>query len=190
MTKQEAADLYLSGKTFRQIAALAGNTDGCIRRWLKTLGIPSRPRGCFHGSKHPMWNGGRYLTTAGYAYIWMPTHPRANKQGYIFEHIVVAEKKIGRLLLPGELIHHENEIRSDNRPENLHVWTKQQHQQHHMGLNGKPSQRKKRHCVDCGVLVKTRHLVSTRCFPCGIAYRNKRLADARLEVGDGKVTVQ
>jgi hypothetical protein len=58
--------------------------------------------------------------------LWAPSHPRAGKGQYVFEHILVMEQLLGRHLLPDESVHHRNGVRDDNRPENLELWTRPQ----------------------------------------------------------------
>lgn len=71
------------------------------------------------------WNGGKSLDN-GYVRFLMPDHQRANCRGYVYEHIVVMEKKLGRSLIDNENVHHINGNRSDNRPENLELWSTKQ----------------------------------------------------------------
>ena len=86
-----------------------------------------------HKNGHPYnWNGGWTKNTRGYTWLWNPTHPHALKNGYISEHRVVMERHLGRFLNPGELIHHKNHIRTDNRIENLELFSSHsEHLKHH-----------------------------------------------------------
>lgn len=77
------------------------------------------------GKNSPNWKGGR-IATRGYVRISTKGHPRATKQGYVYEHIIVMEKILGRLLKKHENVHHINGVKDDNRPENLELWTTSQ----------------------------------------------------------------
>lgn len=78
------------------------------------------------GELSPRWKGGVRMRH-GYRTIRAPTHPRA-QGGYVWEHVLVAEKMLGRFLTPGEEVHHINRVKTDNRPENLKVYAS--HREH------------------------------------------------------------
>lgn len=61
----------------------------------------------------------RVVGKDGYARVLVPGHPKASNSGYVYEHIVVAERALGHLLPPLAEVHHVNEVRDDNRPRNL-----------------------------------------------------------------------
>lgn len=84
-----------------------------------------------------------------YKTIHLPSHPRARSTGHVDEHVVVAEAKLGRYLLPSEVVHHKDEDRQNNDPENLHVFTSQaEHARYHKSLH--PEQMVTLTCPACG----------------------------------------
>jgi len=70
------------------------------------------------GKKNANWNGGKMIVD-GYIYIYSPGHPFATKLKYVAEHRLVMEKKLGRYLTKKEIVHHKNNIKTDNRIGNL-----------------------------------------------------------------------
>lgn len=76
--------------------------------------------------KNGMWKGGKTITR-GYIYIACPSHPNATQTGYVSEHRLVMERMIGRYLEKGEIVHHLNRVKTDNRPENLEIVSRAGH---------------------------------------------------------------
>ncbi len=79
-------------------------------------------KGKYTGENNPRWNNGIKKMMSGYITIASPNHPLKGKYGYVFKHRLVMEKKLGRYLLPEEVVHHLNKIKNDNRIENLKLF--------------------------------------------------------------------
>jgi hypothetical protein len=75
---------------------------------------------------------GRTILFAGYWHEFAPDHPHCSKWGYVFQHRLVAEAIVGRHLRPEERVHHEDENKGNNSPENLWLFPNQAaHLAHH-----------------------------------------------------------
>ena len=79
------------------------------------------------GEGNNLWRGGRTITPHGYVLVRLPGHHLADVRGYVYEHRLVAEEMLGRQLRDGELVHHLNGDKTDNRPENLEVHESNHH---------------------------------------------------------------
>lgn len=89
--------------------------------FLRRRKFPLRSRGA-KGARNANWKGGRHSTGHGYFQVYAPDHPRCNKRGYVLEHRLVMEKKIGRYLEPQEVVHHIDDNPSNNCPDNLQLF--------------------------------------------------------------------
>ena len=79
------------------------------------------------GELSSQWKGGRIKGSGGYILVSMRGHPKADKGGYVFEHVLVMQKYLKRHICKNELVHHKNGIKDDNRIENLELMLKSVH---------------------------------------------------------------
>jgi len=91
----------------------------------KTTIYQKRPRLFIHGHNskgkfHYSYKG--KIKRGKYWYLFLPNHPYSNKQGYIAEHRVVMEKKLGRYLRDEECVDHIDREPTNNNPENLRIF--------------------------------------------------------------------
>lgn len=99
------------------------------------------------GKPSPNSKGGRIEDKRGYIHIWKPSHPNSNKAGYVLEHRLIMAEHIGRTLLTTEDVHHINEVKSDNRIENLELLSKSEHTKKHIHNKEEYFANKKKNCI-------------------------------------------
>lgn len=102
-----------------------------------------------------MWNNWKTIKKGDYLYAKIPTHPNASKNGYVLEHRVVVENKIGRLLRENEEVHHIDGNKHNNSQENLEVMLRGEHQRMH------------------STKYKDGHILTFRCANCGKEFKRK-----------------
>lgn len=108
----------------------------CFGSWgdaLKAAGFKVRgPMPPQVGRKPGSRNKRRYRikTVHGYVDVFEPKHPLAKKNGYVLEHRMIAWDA-GLMSDKILQVHHKNEIKTDNRLENLEVTTCAEHTSHH-----------------------------------------------------------
>lgn len=115
--------LWLDGVPTREIAAHFNRRTNAVTARAIRIGLPPRtvvahprpePRACKKCGRAAKQRGTGKKTK----YIkWFSRHL----------HRVEAEKKIGRPLVKGEIVHHINGDSLDNRPENLAIMTQAEH---------------------------------------------------------------
>ncbi len=69
----------------------------------------------------PAPEGATRTDQKGYILVKATGHHRADRFGWVYEHILVAEQKYGIEITQDFTVHHKNARRDDNRPENLEL---------------------------------------------------------------------
>lgn len=116
--------LAREGKTSAQIAEVTSKTPKAIQKFFRRYDFPN-----LHNievrrmQEQPMWNGGEKLMK-GYTYRRTPGHPNGTKHGnYVAVHRLVMEQKLGRYLLPTEVVDHIDGDIQNNHPDNLRLFS-------------------------------------------------------------------
>jgi len=109
-------EMYLDGKSLRQIADMHKTSHETIRQILKNHGIITSRR------LRPKIIGARIIDKHGYIHVFIGESALgANKDGYMLEHRKVMQDHLGRMLTPWEIIHHRNRDKANNEIENLEL---------------------------------------------------------------------
>jgi hypothetical protein len=119
-------ELLAAGWSAREVARLLNiRRDTVLQRMQYWRVQEHLPSGGQKGNRNGRWNGGREVNDSGYIKVCCPDHPHKDARGYVFEHRLVMEKKLGRYLTEEEVVHHKDCDRKNNRIENLVLFSNQ-----------------------------------------------------------------
>lgn len=123
--KAEAVRRYRDREQLKDIAAAMGCGTATLTRTLVELGIHEKKQTRVRGERHHCWRGGRSVRTDGYVQVKVSDAERhladATRTEYMLEHRLVMARLLGRRLLKSETVHHIDNDRQNNRPENLQL---------------------------------------------------------------------
>lgn len=128
--KKWLEEKYIIDKlSMTEIAKISGSTPGNVYSALCNAAIETRSLEegkaliieNISGENAPNWKGGRVKTSGGYIYQHAPSHPFAANKGYVMEHRLAMEKKLGRYLTKEEIVHHKDGNKSNNDISNLEL---------------------------------------------------------------------
>jgi len=73
------------------------------------------------GVNNPRWKGGIQKSGNGALHQFAPNHPRADKRRRVYQHILMVEDALGKLLLLKAVVHHIDGNRQHNENNNFVV---------------------------------------------------------------------
>ena len=146
------------------------------------------------GAKNVNWKGGQ-CKIWGYVYFLRHNHPRANKVGYVKRSIIIMEERLGRYLNFKEIVHHINNIRDDDRFENLQLFKNEfEHKSFHCKKRGKffkkghiPWHKGRKNVYSQETIEKIRNCPTRHSFQKGYVPWNKGLKNWRKIIANHKL---
>lgn len=107
-----------------EIAEALGENAKYIQKMILRHDLPRRAQSVVPAHRNTFYKTGRHINKDGYASVICPAGYRlmANKNGRVLEHRLIAAEKIGRNLLPLEVVDHIDGIRLHNSPDNLRLF--------------------------------------------------------------------
>lgn len=124
-SRSEAVLLYQAGYSTTAVAKILGTSSCTIHRVLTQSGVPRRSI----SDSVSMASRGNRREDSGYITISVGKNRRKK------EHVLIAEKALGRAIKKGEVVHHINGNPLDNRNENLLICSVSYHTALHWRMN-------------------------------------------------------
>ena len=121
---RDLARWYAEGLSLSDIAKKIHTSTTSVFRMFKRLNIDTEP-------KRRKTKEGSRIVRGNYIWVKVKDHPYANYGGYVREHRLIMEERLGRYLEPDEIVHHINEDTFDNRDFNLGLYKDSPHKSKH-----------------------------------------------------------
>lgn len=116
-------EMARDGYYTKEIAEKLGVTPKTVQKTFRRYNFPDLHNFCPPQEKerHDWKHGHKWVN--GYLYVKAKLHPHASKHGgYVPEHRLVMEQKLGRYLTRQEVVDHIDGDTTNNHPENLRVF--------------------------------------------------------------------
>jgi hypothetical protein len=128
LNTQKIVALADGARTSAEIALIVGLTPRYVRKVLLRKNLPRLNEGGQPGGANHQYKTGRRIDHDGYAQVTSPKdHPYARLRTnrgtkLIAEHRLILEQKLGRFLLPEEVVDHIDGLTLHNSPANLRLF--------------------------------------------------------------------
>lgn len=130
--KEILAQKYKELGSLNKVAEYFGISKKLVLNYMKKYDIPrntpNKDKTPKDRRKNNNYHKGYKITASGYKKIRVNyDHPKKDSSGYVHEHVLVMEQKLGRYLKEDEVVHHIDRNRLNNSIENLQLMNKSDH---------------------------------------------------------------